>query len=151
LGVDNRVDLLGEREDVAAVMQSADVLLVPSWEEPFGRVVVEGMAMETPVVATAVGGPPEILRGGKGGYVLPPRQPELWAEEVDRLLADPARCLTLGRGGRARAVEGFGVEGHVEPVLAVYEGIAGDTLACGASGHSKGSASRGVDTLIHLS
>ncbi|HIE50262.1 MAG TPA: glycosyltransferase family 1 protein, partial [Armatimonadetes bacterium] len=56
----------GEREDIPEVMAALDVLVLPSWEEPFGRVVIEAMAMRKPVVATAVGGPGEIVVDGSG-------------------------------------------------------------------------------------
>ena len=58
LGFVDAVEFVGERDDVPEIMAQADVLLVPSAEEPFGRTVVEAMAVETPVVATNIGGPP---------------------------------------------------------------------------------------------
>src|SRR5207244_4255122 len=72
LGVSESVSFLGGREDVPEIVRSLDVLLVPSWEEPFGRTILEGMAMEVPVIATNVGGPPEIVADGKDGLLLPP-------------------------------------------------------------------------------
>ena len=55
--LEDRVVWLGEREDVPEIVRALDVLLLPSWEEPFGRAIVEALALEVPVVATAVGGP----------------------------------------------------------------------------------------------
>ena len=54
---------------------------MPSWYEPFGRVVVEGMAAGVPVVATRVGGPREIIENGKSGFLRRPREPAVWAED----------------------------------------------------------------------
>ena len=93
LGVADRVRFLGERDDVPAILAASDLLLVPSWREAFGRIVVEGMAMGVAVVATESGGPAEIVHPGEG-LLLPPRRPDLWAEALLPLVADPGR-----RGG----------------------------------------------------
>jgi glycosyltransferase involved in cell wall biosynthesis len=111
-----RVELLGERDDVPRIMRALDALLVPSWEEPFGRVVVEAMALGVPVLATSVGGPAELIRDGVDGLLLPPRDPPAWAEAVERICADESMRRALGQAGRERA-RGFGVEQHVEAVL----------------------------------
>jgi glycosyltransferase involved in cell wall biosynthesis len=83
------------------------VLLVPSWEEPFGRVVIEGMAMSTPVLATANGGPAEVITDGVDGLLLPPRDPAGWADGIRQLLADPARRGSMGRSARAKVETQF--------------------------------------------
>lgn len=122
-GLGERVAFLGERDDVPQVLRAADLLLAPSWEEPFGRSIVEAMAAGVPVIATAVGGPPEILadEGVECGIVLPPRRPEAWAQEVDRLLANPTRRLQMAERARASARRRFSVERHVASVVALYE------------------------------
>ena len=74
-GLQDRVSWLGEREDVPELIGALDVLLLPSWEEPFGRALIEAMALGVPVVATSVGGPPEIVEQGRQGYLLAPRAP----------------------------------------------------------------------------
>lgn len=119
LGVADRVRFLGERDDVPAVLAATDMLLVPSWREAFGRIVVEGMAMGVPVAATEAGGPAEIVRAGEGGLLLPPRRPDLWAEALLPLVADPRRRAELGIRGRRRAAD-FGIEAHAEQALALY-------------------------------
>ncbi len=60
--LEDRVSWLGEREDVPELVRALDVLLLPSREEPFGRALIEAMALGVPVLATEVGGPPEIVR-----------------------------------------------------------------------------------------
>jgi starch synthase len=97
------------------------VLLLPSSEEPFGRVLVEAMALEVPVLATEVGGPNEILEHGREGFLLPPREPRAWARAVADLAANPERARAMGRAGRQRAEHEFGVPHHVSAMLAVYE------------------------------
>jgi len=120
-GLQERVSWLGERDDVPELVRALDVLLLPSSEEPFGRVLVEAMALEVPVLATEVGGPSEIVEHGREGFLLPPREPSAWARAVADLAADPERSRAMGRAGRARAEQAFAVEHHVAAMLAVYE------------------------------
>jgi glycosyltransferase involved in cell wall biosynthesis len=125
LGLNGAVRFLGERDDVPELLAALDVLLVPSWAEPFGRVVVEGMAMGVPVVATAEGGPAEIIEDGKNGVLLPPRSPDRWAQEVERLLADPERRGAIADSARRRVHERYALEAHVDQVLGVYARVLG--------------------------
>lgn len=120
LGLEDRVSFLGERADVAAVLGALDVVLVPSWEEPFGRTVIEGMSMERAVVATAVGGPAEIIESGRTGVLAAPRDPEGWAGVVRELLDDDARRAEMGRGARVALRGRFDQETHVAAVVGVY-------------------------------
>ena len=102
------------------ILRACDVALLPSWEEPFGRVVVEAMAMAVPVVATSVGGPAEIIRDGIDGLLVAPRQPEALAGAITWLLADESRCRAMGAAARTAAVERFGQERHGAGVTALY-------------------------------
>jgi len=120
-GVAEHVSWLGEREDVPELMRALDVLLLPSWEEPFGRAVIEAMALEVPVIATDVGGPREIVREGREGLLLPPREPARWASAIARLAEDPQLAAQMGRAGRERAQLQFTTERHVRATLDVYE------------------------------
>jgi len=123
LGVREHVTFLGERDDVPAVMAAADVLLMPSWEEPFGRAVIESMAIGTAVAATAVGGTAEIVTDGVDGLLVPPREPAVWVDALDRLLRDDALRERIAAAGRERA-RAFAAERHVEQVLDVYARVA---------------------------
>jgi glycosyltransferase involved in cell wall biosynthesis len=118
------VHLLGEREDMPAIMSAIDALLVPSWAEPFGRVVVEAMALGRPVVATSVGGPAEIIRDGVDGILLAPRSPRRWAQAVGALIDSAELRAGLGRAASARA-EDFSLPAHVSAMRAVYAQAAG--------------------------
>ena len=120
-GIADRVSWLGEREDVPELMRALDVLLVPSWEEPFGRTVLEGMALEVPVLATDVGGPAEILHDGREGLLLAPRRAGEWARALAALAGDPERRARMGRAGRERVEQRFSIAAHVAAMLAVYE------------------------------
>ncbi len=120
-GLEDRVSWLGEREDVPELMRALDVLLVPSWEEPFGRAVIEAMALEVPVIATNVGGPPEIIEHGREGFLLTPREPGIWADAIRILVESPDRGLEMGRAGRRRVQQAFTVDHHLARMLEVYE------------------------------
>jgi glycosyltransferase involved in cell wall biosynthesis len=120
LGVEERVAFLGARPDVADLLAASDVALMPSWEEPFGRVAIEAMAMGVPVLATDRGGPAEILADG-GGLLLDPRRPEAWAQAIARLLDDPQERAGIGAAGRQRAVARYDLAGFVARVLAGWD------------------------------
>jgi glycosyltransferase involved in cell wall biosynthesis len=117
------VSFLGEREDVPEILRAVDLLLVPSWEEPFGRAIVEAMASRVPVAATNVGGPPEIVSDGETGLLLPPRRPRLWAAAIDDLLANPARLAAMGERGREEVHRRFDIGQHVAEVMSVYRDV----------------------------
>ena len=120
LRLQDRVSWLGERNDVVELVAALDVLLLPSHEEPFGRAVIEAMAMEVPVVATSVGGPAEILTDGREGYLVAPHNPAAWAEAI-RLTGNPAARRLMGRAGRLRVEEAFTLDRHVDSMVAVYD------------------------------
>jgi L-malate glycosyltransferase len=122
-GVAERVSWLGEREDVPALMRALDVLLLPSWEEPFGRAVIEAMALEVPVIATDVGGPAEIVTDGREGCLRAPRDAGAWAQAIELLVEDPARARAFGAAGRRRVEQEFTLERHVRAMLDVYSAV----------------------------
>jgi L-malate glycosyltransferase len=123
LGLGDAVRFLGEREDVPEILRASDVALVPSWDEPFGRTVVEAMAMGVPTVATAVGGPAEILQDGVDGLLVPPRRPEACAVAVERLLDDGPARERMGAAARAAALARFGLDRHAAAVVAQYRDV----------------------------
>ncbi|HXM86445.1 MAG TPA: glycosyltransferase, partial [Solirubrobacteraceae bacterium] len=106
---------------VPEVIRALDMLLLPSWEEPFGRAAIEAMALEVPVLATSVGGPAEIVTDGREGYLLAPRDPRRWADAVARVLRSDDRGAAIGRAGRERVQREFTTAQHVDAMRAVYE------------------------------
>jgi L-malate glycosyltransferase len=121
LNLEGAVCFLGERTDVPEILRALDLVLVPSWEEPFGRSVIEAMAIGAPVIVTSIGGPAEIVTDGVDGRLLPPRQPDLWAEAAAELLEDPGRLKAIAAAGRRTAVARFAREVHLRAVLAAYD------------------------------
>lgn len=119
LGLRDHVKFVGERDDVPAVLRATDTLLIPSWEEPFGRSMIEAMAMGVPVIATSVGGPAEVISEHHDGMLVPPRLPEAWAEAIRSLIESPSLQSRLAENGRARA-QTFAVESHVEELSSAY-------------------------------
>ncbi len=120
LGLGDRVRFLGQREDVPDLLAAADLLVLPSWAEPFGRVLIEAMAMARPVVATRAGGVPEIVEHGASGLLVPPRDPAALAEAILALLDDPARARAMGRYGRAVVAARFTAAQTAAAVDALY-------------------------------
>ena len=110
-GVGDRLVLRGRvgRDEMPALLRSADAVVCAPWYEPFGLVPLEAMACGVPVVATAVGGQIDSVVHGETGLHVPPRDPAALAAALRSLLADPARARELGRAGvrRARRLYGF--------------------------------------------
>ncbi|HYS18450.1 MAG TPA: glycosyltransferase [Candidatus Binatia bacterium] len=131
LGLESRVHFTGWRDDIPDLLALCDVFVLPSESEGFGRVLVEAMAMTRAVVATAVGGVPEIVRDGETGLLVEPAAPAPLADAVRVLLDDPGRAARLGAAGRARTESTFTLRAHVDAVERVYAGLLGDGRAGG--------------------
>ena len=136
LDVADAVTFLGERADVPALMHALDVVLVPSWEEPFGRSVIEGMAMERAVLATSAGGPREIIDDGVTGVLAPPRDVAAWTRQIVRLLDGDDLRSSLGRAARESLDGHFDAETHVRRIIETYR-----ALLAGRSGPNETSRS----------
>jgi glycosyltransferase involved in cell wall biosynthesis len=104
LGLTRRVRFLGWREDVPALLASADFLVCPSRHEPLGNVVLEAWAARLPVVATASDGPRELIEEGESGLLVPHNDAFALARAMARLADDSALRARLAVGGR-RAFE----------------------------------------------
>lgn len=125
LGLDERVQFLGHRSDVPDLLNELDVLVCASHVEPFGRCLIEGMACEKPVVATRVGGIPEVVDHGVTGILVAPHAPIELADALESLLEDTGKRDLMGKAGRRRAQQLFSPEAHVESVLQVYQAVTG--------------------------
>lgn len=123
LGVSSKVLFLGKQESVAELLACADLLLLPSTSEAFGLVALEAMACGTPVVATDVGGIPEVVTHGETGYLAPIGAIEEMADHAVRLLADPDRWLEASTAAR-KAAERF----SADLIIPQYESYYHDVL-----------------------
>ncbi|MEV0234326.1 glycosyltransferase [Nonomuraea sp. NPDC050786] len=119
-GLDERVHVIGSvpREQVPALMRSADVVVTVPWYEPFGMVPVEAMACGVPVVASAVGGHLDTVAGC--GVLVPPRRPRALARALRDLLGNPDKRAALGAAGARRAHHRYGWPRVAELTEAVY-------------------------------
>jgi glycosyltransferase involved in cell wall biosynthesis len=108
---------------VALYYQAADVYLHAARAEAFGCTIAEAMACKTPVLATAVGGIPELIRDGETGWLIPPGDAAAIAERLPRLLEDQAGLQVMGERAAAYAREHFDLERQIESYLAWYEEI----------------------------
>jgi glycosyltransferase involved in cell wall biosynthesis len=123
LGLHERVVFAGARADVARVLSLLDVVVLPSHTEGLSNVLLESMAMARPVVATAVGGNPDVLRDGVSGRLVPARDPEALAAAVVGLLEDPGRALAMGCEARGVVERGFSRQRMVRAHEALYRGV----------------------------
>jgi len=112
------------RREVIQLLSHATVFACPSLYEPLGIVNLEAMACGTAVVASAVGGIPEVVSDGETGLLVPPDDPAALAVALGALIADPARAAALGRAGRERAVAEFGWQAVAAQTAALYAELA---------------------------
>lgn len=124
LGLSERFSFLGFRTDIPNILHSLDVLVVPSWTEPFGRVVVEGLAAGCPVIGTNAGGIPEIIQDGVSGLLIPPHDPESLAAAIVTLAQDEVLRRQIRQGG-LHSAQRFNISHHVNQVQNLYDSILG--------------------------
>jgi glycosyltransferase involved in cell wall biosynthesis len=107
-GGDSRIRYIGYRKDVENVYHTADIVVVPSrWQEPLGLINLEAGACRKPVVATKVGGIPEVIEEGVNGYLVEPGDVDALATRVATLIGDPAMRIRMGEAGRAGVERDF--------------------------------------------
>ena len=125
LAIDDRVDFLGFVDDVPTLLADCDILVHASViSEPFGQVVVEGMAAGLPVIATDLGGPSEVITHGETGLLTTAAEVDILASELARLADDPSERRRLGDAARVRARD-FTPDRIAEQVADVYRATLG--------------------------
>src|SRR4051794_15917265 len=120
LGIGDHVEFAGTSTDVWGELEQAHVFALASLYEPQGIAVLEAMAAGLPVVATAVGGIPELIEPGRTGELVPPNDPAALADVLIGLLSDPSRCEAYGQEGRREAA-GYTVDKTVAGYFNLYE------------------------------
>jgi glycosyltransferase involved in cell wall biosynthesis len=123
LGVRDRVVFAGRRENAAALLAELDVFALPSWTEGLPLVVLEAMAQRRPVVATPVGGTPEVVVDGETGLLVPPRNPDALADALRRLLADADLRRRMGDAGYERVRTRFSADAMTSRMLEIYDEV----------------------------
>ena len=115
------VEFLGFREDAQEIMRELDILVHASRvPEPFGQVVIEGMAAGAPVIAADAGGPREIITHGVNGLLTPPGDAQALARAMIELLEDRERARALGRAGQEHVRKHFSIQASAEKVEKIY-------------------------------
>jgi glycosyltransferase involved in cell wall biosynthesis len=120
-GVRDRIQFLGVRHDARALMPAFDVLLNTSTTEGQSVTILEAMAAAVPVIATSVGGTPEVVVDGETGLLVPSRSLDPLVAAIVELLADPERARDLGLAGRRRLEERFTLDRMVADYERLYE------------------------------
>ena len=121
LGLGARVHLIGFRADIPDVMNAWDIVIHASVRpEPFGRVILEGMLLGKPVVATDAGGVPELITHEQTGFLVPPGDAAALAAQLRQLLAAPDRARAIGARSREWARERFALGRHVAEMSQIY-------------------------------
>jgi glycosyltransferase involved in cell wall biosynthesis len=121
LGIAHRVVFTGRRDDVPAVTAALDVAVLPSYREAQGLSILEALALSRPVVASNVGGIPEMITDGVNGLLVPPRDADALAAAIVRLLKDHPFADTLGRAGHDMVHDRFCIDLMVDAVQGIYE------------------------------
>jgi glycosyltransferase involved in cell wall biosynthesis len=124
LGLSDVVEFTGFREDVPKLIAKMDLVVHASTTgEPFGQVILEGMAAGKPIIATNGGGVPEIVVDGQTGLLVPMGNVPAMAKAICRFLADPARRAEAGRRGRQRLNERFTIQFTADKVQRLYDEV----------------------------
>ncbi len=111
----------GRRDDVPSVTAALDVAVLPSYREAQGLSILEALALSRPVVASNVGGIPEMITDGVNGLLVPPHDADALAAAIVRLLTDHPFADTLGRAGHDMVHDRFCIDLMVDAVAAIYE------------------------------
>jgi glycosyltransferase involved in cell wall biosynthesis len=123
------VTLAGFRKDALSVINAADLFVLPSVAEPFGLVLLEAMALGKPVIATAAGGPVEIVADGGTGTLVTPRDPAAMARAILVYLRDPELRASAGAAGLRRYEHHFTARAMAEATAALYRRALSDERA----------------------
>lgn len=122
-GLSRAVLFLGERRDIPTLLRAMDLFVLPSLDEGLGIALIEAMAMELPVVATNVGGIPEVVDNGQTGILVPPRDSEALAQAIVALLKDEAKRCRMGMLSKERVLAQFTAQRYVAQLENFYQSL----------------------------
>ena len=120
LKLENQIFLLGQKENAAQYLKAFDIFTLTSVTEAFPYVILEAAAAGLPIVASGVGGIPEIIESMHSGILVKPREPAEIAKAIEFLLTHPAKTSQFGQTLRARVAKEFSVERMVRETVAIY-------------------------------
>ncbi len=124
LGISGSVHFLGKRDDVAEILSQLDVSVLCSTSEGFSNVILESMAAGKPVVATNIGGNPEMVVSGVTGYLVPPADSGSLAEAIASLLNDPDMRRSMGENAKLQVAQRFSIPAMVKGYEHLYQNLA---------------------------
>jgi glycosyltransferase involved in cell wall biosynthesis len=136
LGVATRVSFPGAvgQDDICALYADASIFCLPSFAEGVPGVLMEAMAMETPVVSTRIAGISELIDDGHTGLLVAPGRADQLADALERLLTDPELCHAMGSAAREKVIREFNTETSAERLHALFlQELSGDHMAAGTS------------------
>jgi glycosyltransferase involved in cell wall biosynthesis len=109
LNLNGRVIFTGQRQDVSEILRDVDIVVHPSLTEGLSNVILEAMAAGLPVVATRVGGNPELVQEGRTGLLIPPKDEDALASAIACLLDNPQAARKFGEAARERIIREFSI------------------------------------------
>jgi glycosyltransferase involved in cell wall biosynthesis len=125
LGIADRVRLLGYQADPMGLFEAMDLLALSSLREGLPNVLLEGMAMEVPVVATRIAGVPDLIADGQNGLLVEPRSGDQLTQALDRLLRDDSLRLCLGQAGRRTVETRYSFASRIKKIQGIYDTLLG--------------------------
>jgi N-acetyl-alpha-D-glucosaminyl L-malate synthase BshA len=123
LSLSDKVHFLGEQDQLEPLLACADLFLLPSEQESFGLTALEAMNCGVPVIATDIGGLPELVIHEETGYLFPIGETDRMAEAAAALLSNQEQHSRFGRNARDRAIEGFNANRIIPQYEAFYEEV----------------------------
>jgi glycosyltransferase involved in cell wall biosynthesis len=123
LGVASKLVFVPAKQNIAELMSAIDIFVMSSINEGFGRVAIEAMAANRPVIASNIGGLPEIVEDGKTGILVNPNDPQAFSTAILRLLANKELSIIMGDKGRVKVEEQFSRKAMIPAVMEVYQRV----------------------------
>ncbi|MBU2461569.1 glycosyltransferase, partial [bacterium] len=125
LGLKEKVSFLGEKENVSEILKTSDIFVFSSLFEGLPRAIMEAMVAHLPVVATNVGGVPELVDDGKTGFLVPVSDASAMASKIERLLLDSSLRAMMGEAGLKKIRAEFSMDRIVKEMEEIYTQLAG--------------------------
>lgn len=124
LHIENKIMFLGERTDTIELLKMMDIFVLPSLIEGISNTILEAMSCGIPVVATNVGGNPEVVINGETGFLVPPKDSHALAEAIREILKDRSKGVRLGLAGKERTNQHFSLTNMVKAYETLYKTMA---------------------------